>query len=127
MVNGGAHRQSEPSNTENHRIEDAKNSSSIMGGRIPVLQEVYTMRLTKEVRKKLLEQNEGFQRKTYFESNNSHNTNIYTITNGQLTVRSKGDTSWSDSDYDETYVCDDAQTHRFLRKNLSDLNTDGID
>lgn len=53
--------------------------------------------------------------------------NTYTISNGQLTVRSKGDTSWSDSKYDETRICDDAQTHRFLRKNLSDLNTDGID
>ena len=49
------------------------------------------------------------------------------ISNGQLTVRSNGDTSWSDSKYDETRICDDAQTHRFLRKNLSDLNTDGID
>ena len=77
------------------------------------------MRLTKDVRQKLLEQNEG--------SNNSYNTNTYTISNGQLTVRSKGDTSWSDSKYDETRICDDAQTHRFLRKNLSDLNTDGID
>lgn len=98
-----------------------------MGSRIPVLREVYTMRLTKEVRKKLLAQNEGFQRKTYFETNNSHNTNIYTITNGQLMVHSRGDTSWSDSKYDETYVCDEAQTHRFLWKNLSELNTDGID
>lgn len=71
--------------------------------------------------------NEGFQRTTYYESNNSYNTNTYTISNGQLTVRSKGDTSWSDSKYDKTRICDDAQTHRFLRKNLSDLNTDGID
>lgn len=67
------------------------------------------------------------RRTTYYESNNSYNTNTYTISNGQLTVRSKGDTSWSDSKYDETRICDDAQTHRFLRKNLSDLNTDGID
>ena len=72
------------------------------------------MRLTKEVRQKLLEQNEGFQRTTYFESNNSYNTNTYMISNGQLTVRSKGDTSWSDSKYDETRICDDAQTHLFL-------------
>lgn len=85
------------------------------------------MRLTKEVRKKLLEQNEGFQRTTNFQGNNSYNTNIYTITNGQLIVQSKGDTSWSDSDYNETYVCDDAQTHRFLRRNLSGLKKDGID
>ena len=92
-----------------------------------ICQEVYTMRLTKDVRQKLLEQNEGFKRTTYYESNNSYNTNTYTISNGQLTVRSKGDTSWSDSKYDETRICDDAQTHRFLRKNLSDLNTDGID
>ncbi len=48
------------------------------------------MRLTKDVRQKLLEQNEGFQRTTYYESNNSYNTNTYTISNGQLTVRSKG-------------------------------------
>ena len=92
-----------------------------------ICQEVYTMRLTKDVRQKLLEQNEGFQRTTYFESDNSYNTNTYTIFNGQLTVRSKGDTSWSDSKYDETRICDDAQTQRFLRKNLSNLNTDGID
>ena len=42
-----------------------------------IRQEVYAMRLTKEVRQKLLEQNEGFQRTTYFESNNSYNTNTY--------------------------------------------------
>lgn len=48
------------------------------------------MRLTKDVRQKLLEQNEGFQRTTYYESNNSYNTNTYTISNGQLTVRSMG-------------------------------------
>ena len=35
-----------------------------------ICQEVYTMRLTKDVRQKLLEQNEGFQRTTYYESNN---------------------------------------------------------
>mgnify|MGYP000169726763 CR=1 FL=1 len=40
------------------------------------------MRLTKDVRQKLLEQNEGFQRTTYYESNNSYNTNTYTISNG---------------------------------------------
>ena len=45
------------------------------------------MRLTKDVRQKLLEQNEGFQRTTYYESNNSYNTNTYTISNGQLTVQ----------------------------------------
>lgn len=121
------YRQSEVLSVSNRRMSDAKNSSSIMRGRTMICQEVYTMRLTKDVRQKLLEQNEGFQRTTYYESNNSYNTNTYMISNGQLTVRSNGDTSWSDSKYDETRICDDAQTHRFLRKNLSDLNTDGID
>lgn len=81
------------------------------------------MRLTKTVRKQLLDQNEGFRKNKSYKSRNSSYTNHYEITGGQLCVRSEGKTSWADSRYNKSYECDDEQTHRFLRDHLTELNT----
>jgi hypothetical protein len=85
------------------------------------------MRLTREVRQKLLDQNEGFSTTTYNRQNNFREERFYEIRGGQLHVRAVGKTSWADSRYDDEFIADDEQTHRFLRDNLSALNTDGID
>ena len=53
-------------------------------------------RLTKEVRQQLLNQNEGFTRRTYIENRNSREERIYKISGGQLLVRAIGKTSWAD-------------------------------
>mgnify|MGYP003127934978 CR=1 FL=1 len=85
------------------------------------------MRLTREVRQKLLELNEGYTTSTSYSSKNSSEDRYYEIRGGELHVRAKGKTSWADSRYDDEFVADEAQTHRFLRDNLYALNTDGID
>ncbi len=41
-------------------------------------------RLTKKVRQQLLDQNEGFIRRTYYEGRNSREERIYTISGGHL-------------------------------------------
>ena len=50
-------------------------------------------RLTKAVRQKLLESNEGFSIRTYYEGRNSREERIYTISGGQLHIRAIGKTS----------------------------------
>lgn len=80
------------------------------------------MRLTKEVRQKLLEQNEGFKKQTYFEGRNSYEAREYEIKNRELVIRSKGKGAWADSRYDNEWVADDDETHRFLYKYLDELN-----
>ena len=52
---------------------------------------------------------------------------IYTIKDGQLKIRASGKTSWADSRYDEEWVADDEETHRFLYKHQSELNSEGIE
>lgn len=85
------------------------------------------MRLTKTVRQQILNQNDGFTTKTYFDSQNLKQTRVYTIANGALYIKSTGKTSWSDSDFDKTAVASDEEVHRFLYKNLNQLNTHGIE
>ena len=84
-------------------------------------------RLTKAVRQKLLDQNEGFTRRTYFEGNNSREERIYKISDGQLHVRAIGKTSWADSRYDDSWIASDEETHRFLYNHQHEMDTDGID
>lgn len=84
------------------------------------------MRLTREVRQQLLDQNEGFERETRDKRKNFEEHRRYLITGGQLRIRSTGKTSWADSRFDNEEVADDEQTHRFLRKYLAELNTDGL-
>ncbi len=81
-------------------------------------------RLTKKVRQQLLNQNDGFERRTYYDSRNSEEERIYCIQDGRLQIRAIGNTSWSDSRYDRTWVADDEEVHRFLYKYLDDLDYD---
>lgn len=85
------------------------------------------MRLTSEVRQRLLDQNEGFRTETSFSGNNFRESRVYEIRGGQLHIRSVGKTSWADSRFDDEFVADDDQTKRFLRDNLHALNTQGIE
>ncbi|MFI8962081.1 hypothetical protein ACIGO8_08190 [Streptomyces sp. NPDC053493] len=84
------------------------------------------MRLTAAVRQQLLDQNEGFERRTSFEGKNFTEYRTYRITGGQLHYRSSGKTSGADSRFDNTYVATDEETHRFLYKYKAELNTHGL-
>lgn len=84
------------------------------------------MRLTKDVRKKLLELNEGLIVKTDYSSRNFSESRVYKIENGKLLIRSVGKTSWADSRFDEWWEADDEETHRFLYKHLGQLNKGDI-
>ena len=79
------------------------------------------MRFTKALIQKVLEMNEGFTDRTYYKSRNSEEENHYSIKDGKLFKRSIGKTSWSDSRYDKTTVCDEDQTRRFLRERKNRL------
>ncbi|MBU6135198.1 hypothetical protein [Clostridium tertium] len=85
------------------------------------------MRLTKQVRQKILEQNEGFSITTYYSDRNSSNQRTYTIINGELHIRDVGKTSWADSRYDEERIADDDEVHRFLYGYKLKMNLDGIE
>ena len=85
------------------------------------------MRLTKDVRRQLLEQNEGFSTKTSYRGRNSSEDRTYTITGGQLHIHASGKTSWADSRYTSDGVADEDQTHRYLYDHLHMLDKDGID
>jgi hypothetical protein len=85
------------------------------------------VRLTSSNRQKILEQNEGFTRKSYFEERNSREERIYTISAGVLHIRAIGKTSWADSRYDKEWIASDDEAHRFLYKYKSEMNLDGIE
>ncbi|SDN08620.1 hypothetical protein SAMN05216368_103395 [Cryobacterium flavum] len=84
------------------------------------------MRLTKDVRVQLLEQNEGFSTRTSYTAKNSSEDRTYTITGGELHVHATGNTSWADSRYTNDFIADDEQTHRYLFDNLQQLNRDDV-
>ena len=83
-------------------------------------------RLTKAVRQQLLEQNEGFSTRTYYEGRNSQEERIYTISGGQLHVRAIGKTSWADSRYENEWVASEEEAHRFLYTHQAELDTDDV-
>ncbi len=85
------------------------------------------VRLTKAVREKLLEINEGFSTRTYSEGRNVEAERIYVISGGQLHIREIGKTSWADSRFDDEWIATEDEIHRFLYNHLYELNTDGID
>lgn len=85
------------------------------------------IRLTKDVRQKLLENNEGFRARTYYEGRNSREERIYTISGGQLHIRAVGKTSWADSHYDDEWIASDEEVHRFLYSHQGELNTNGLE
>ena len=84
-------------------------------------------RLTKAVRQKLLENNEGFTTRTYYEGRNSREERIYTISGGQLHIRAIGKTSWADSRYENEWVSSDEEVHRFLYAHQDEMDTDEVD
>lgn len=84
-------------------------------------------RLTATVRQQLLDQNDGFSRKTYYEGNNFREECIYTISDGELHIRRIGKTSWADSRFDDETVADDEQTHRFLYKYKAELDWSNVE
>ena len=84
------------------------------------------MRLTPDVRRQLLEQNEGFSTTTSYEGKNASEDRKYTITDGKLHVHASGNTSWADSRYKSDFVADEDQTHRYLYTNLGLLNEDDV-
>jgi hypothetical protein len=85
------------------------------------------VRLTTSVRQRILEQNEGFSKRTYFEDRNSEEERIYTISGGALHIRAIGKTSWADSRYDKEWIASDEETHKFLYNHQSKMNLDGIE
>ena len=84
------------------------------------------LRLTKNIRQELLDKNEGFTLRTSYESRNYQADRIYKISGGKLYIREIGDTSWSDSNFDEEHIATDDEVHSFLYKYLDRLNTEGI-
>lgn len=84
------------------------------------------MRLTEDVRRQLLEQNEGFSTETSYSGKNFSEHRTYTIVDGELHVHSKSKTSWADSRQTDDFVADREQTHRYLRENLAALDTDHV-
>ncbi len=85
------------------------------------------MRLTKARQKQLLDQNDGFTKRTYYEGNNSREERIYKVSEGKLHIRASGKTSWADSHYNDEWVANDEETHRFLYRHKDEMNTDGIE
>ena len=85
------------------------------------------MRLTSDMRQRILDQNEGFKTSTSYTGKNFSEVRHYEIRGGQLHVRAAGNTSWADSRHDDDFVADEEQTHRFLKTNLRALNTEGLD
>lgn len=85
------------------------------------------MRLTKAIRKRLLDQNDGFTTRTFFKDKNSREERVYKVSGGKLHVRASGKTSWADSHYSNEWVADDEETHRFLYRHKDEMNTDGIE
>ncbi len=84
-------------------------------------------RLTASVRQRILEQNEGFTTRTYYDAKNFREERIYTISGGMLHVRSVGKTSWADSRFDNEWIASDEEAHRFLYKHQSEMNLDELD
>lgn len=84
------------------------------------------LRLTQDVRKALLDANEGFTDSTYYASKNFTEQRNYEISDGRLNVHSRSKTSWADSRRESDSVADDATTHQFLRERLRSLDTKGV-
>lgn len=85
-----------------------------------------TVRLTRSVRQKILEQNDGFEARTYYDAKNFRVSRTYRIEDMGVRVREQGKTSWADSRFDHERVLDPDETHRFLYRNLDRLDTDGL-
>ncbi len=81
-------------------------------------------RLTEQVIDNILRENEGYTAHTHYDSRNFSCDYYYTIHDGDLYRRDVGDTSWSDSDFDVTNICDYATARRFIKNEGLDWNLD---
>lgn len=84
-------------------------------------------RLTKDVRQRILDQNEGFTIRTSYDGKNSREERIYTVSGGELHIRAVGKSSWADSRYCDEWIATDEETHRFLYEYQYEMNLDGIE
>lgn len=84
------------------------------------------VRLTKENRKKILNQNNGFTTNTSYDSRNSKYGRRYEVKEGELHICESGKTSWADSGYKKEWVASDEEVHRFLYNNKRKMNMDGL-
>ena len=84
------------------------------------------LRLTKTVRQQLLEENEGFTTSTFYEGSNFREQRDYSIEDGELHIRARGNTSWSDSHFDNEWVASDEEAHGFLYRHLAKLQLPNI-
>lgn len=71
-------------------------------------------RLTRDVRQRILDQNEGFTIRTFYDVKNLREERTYTISGGELHIRAVGKNSWADSHYHNEWHATDEETHRFL-------------
>lgn len=63
--------------------------------------------LTRDVKQRILEQNEGFSTRTNYKGRNTREERIYTISGGVLKIRAIGKGAWADSQYDEEWIASD--------------------
>ena len=82
------------------------------------------LRLTKDVRRQLLEQNDGFTTKTNYADNNFNEDRTYTIRDSELHIGPDSNTSWADSRRRSEHLADKTETHRFLHNNPGLLDQD---
>lgn len=81
------------------------------------------MRLTNAIRKEILSKNEGFKTSTSYDSRNLSYIRDYVIEGGKVIITEVGNTSWSDSRYEKTWIADHDEELRFLRNNLNIFNS----
>lgn len=85
------------------------------------------MRLTKSVRQKIIENNEGFTTKSHYKGKNFQEDRKYTILEGKLHIEARGKSSWADSHHSDSWIANEKETHDFLYRNKGVLDTNGID
>lgn len=85
------------------------------------------MRLTKNIREKILRQNKGFITQTSYDSRNRSYDRTYKVQDGKVHIKETGKTSWADSHYKKEWIADEEETHSFLYKNKEDMNLDGLE
>ena len=85
------------------------------------------LRMSEDVRRQLLEQNDGFTTKTrYDDKKNFREDRTYTIRDSELHITSSSNGAWADSRRTFEWIADNAETHRYLRNNLESLNQDDV-
>ena len=80
------------------------------------------IRFTKDVVDAVLRKNEGKSFETVYKARNFRESNVYSIHDGKMTVRSSGKSSCADSRFDTEKECDLETTRRILRKFMKKLD-----